>query len=112
LTGLADAYMLRAVQPVSPATGNAREPLMFYATSARISVAVAVLLAFAGVAAAQSPQPQSQRTPSDTCPLFFFCAQPSAPGANWQLYDRSGTLGRQGLGASPLHPEGPGNASY
>ncbi len=26
-------------------------------------------------------------------------------------YDRSGTRGRMGLGASPYHPEGPGNVS-
>jgi hypothetical protein len=26
-------------------------------------------------------------------------------------YDRSGTRGRMGLGASPFHPEGPGNAT-
>lgn len=26
-------------------------------------------------------------------------------------FDRSGTRGRQGLGASPVHPEGPGNVS-
>ncbi len=26
-------------------------------------------------------------------------------------FDRSGTRGRMGLGASPYHPEGPGNAS-
>jgi hypothetical protein len=43
---------------------------------------------------------------------------PWAPGARgpsveeWTQdeYHRSGTLGRQGLGASPYHPEGPGNA--
>jgi hypothetical protein len=27
-------------------------------------------------------------------------------------FDRSGTRGRMGLGASPYHPEGPGNANY
>ncbi len=26
-------------------------------------------------------------------------------------FDRSGTRGREGLGASPFHPEGPGNVS-
>ncbi|MGH6837885.1 MAG: hypothetical protein ACREDT_03635 [Methylocella sp.] len=26
-------------------------------------------------------------------------------------FNRSGTRGRQGLGASPLHPEGPGNST-
>jgi hypothetical protein len=27
-------------------------------------------------------------------------------------YDESGSRGRTGLGASPFHPEGPGNPSY
>lgn len=27
-------------------------------------------------------------------------------------YDESGSRGRMGLGASPFHPEGPGNPSY
>jgi hypothetical protein len=27
-------------------------------------------------------------------------------------YDESGSRGRMGLGASPYHPEGPGNPSY
>jgi hypothetical protein len=34
----------------------------------------------------------------------------SAADCDRQDYDESGTRGRMGLGASPLHPEGPGNA--
>lgn len=30
---------------------------------------------------------------------------------NLRLFDRSGTVGREGLGQSPFHPEGPGNVS-
>jgi hypothetical protein len=89
---------------------------MFHPSSAKISTkisfAAALLFALTGIAGAQSRQPKPPAPASDSCPFFFFCSQPSTPGANWQLYDRSGTLGRQGLGASPLHPEGPGNASY
>jgi hypothetical protein len=35
---------------------------------------------------------------------------PSAQDVTQYQYNYSGTLGRQGLGASPYHPEGPGNA--
>lgn len=28
-----------------------------------------------------------------------------------RLFDRSGTVGREGLGESPFHPEGPGNVA-
>jgi hypothetical protein len=34
---------------------------------------------------------------------------PSAQEVTQYENNRSGTLGRQGLGASPYHPEGPGN---
>ncbi len=36
-----------------------------------------------------------------------------ASADQWNQYENnySGTLGRQGLGADPRHPEGPGNAS-
>jgi hypothetical protein len=36
---------------------------------------------------------------------------PSAQEVTQYEYNQSGTLGRQGLGASPYHPEGPGNAA-
>ena len=89
---------------------------MFYPSSAKIfakiGFAAALVLALTGIAAAQSRQSQPAAPPPDKCLFFVFCSQPSAPGANWRLYDQSGTLGRQGLGASPFHPEGPGNASY
>jgi hypothetical protein len=83
-----------------------------------IGVAAALFLSLAGIAQAQNQKAQSQQpqSPAPQAPDFnwfaSFYAQPSAPGLNWQLFNRSGTLGRQGLGASPQHPEGPGNASY
>ncbi len=36
---------------------------------------------------------------------------PSADQWTQQQYHESGTIGRLGLGASPYHPEGPGNFS-
>lgn len=78
----------------------------------RFGLAAMVSLALTGTLAAQDRAPQFPLPPSQKCFLFLFCSLPSAPGANWQLFDRSGRLGRQGLGASPFHPEGPGNASY
>ncbi len=61
-------------------------------------------------------QPASQYTTVYGAPVPY---SPYAPGARgpsaqqWEQYqyDQSGTLGRQGLGADPRHPEGPGNAS-
>jgi hypothetical protein len=78
----------------------------------RFGLAALVSLVLAGTLGAQERAPQLPLPPSQKCFLFLFCSLPSTPGANWQLFDRSGRLGRQGLGASPFHPEGPGNASY
>ena len=78
----------------------------------RFGLAALISLALAGTVAAQDRAPQLPLPPSPKCFLFLFCSLPSTPGANWQLFDRSGRLGRQGLGASPFHSEGPGNASY
>jgi hypothetical protein len=75
------------------------------------ALAIALAATATGIAVAQdrrTPPP----SPSDACWFLIFCSQPSTPGANWQLYRESGTLGRQGLGASPYHPEGPGNRSF
>lgn len=36
---------------------------------------------------------------------------PSRADADRNAFFRSGTRGRNGLGASPIHPEGPGNVS-
>lgn len=36
----------------------------------------------------------------------------SAQSQDRAAYDCSGTRGRMGLGASPMHPEGPGNVTF
>ena len=82
-------------------------------SSIRLGMTGAILLSFAGIAQAQTQSAHGQPPQAPDFNWFgFFSSQPSAPGLNWELYNRSGTLGRQGLGASPQHPEGPGNASY
>ena len=77
-----------------------------------IAVATFLSVTMADIAAALDRQPALPLPPSARCFLFVLCSLPSTPGANWELFDRSGRLGRQGLGASPFHPEGPGNVSY
>jgi hypothetical protein len=74
-----------------------------------ISAALLVVVSTADAEQRRAPPPPP---PPANCFLFVFCSLPSAPGANWAIYKESGTLGRQGLGASPFHPEGPGNRSY
>ncbi len=78
-------------------------------------------LATAGLFAVMPAQAQAPHYPRNPPPGYYYPApgySPWAPGAygpsaqQWTQYeyDRSGTLGRQGLGADPRHPEGPGNA--
>ena len=76
------------------------------------AIAAALSLALPGGAAAADrlPVPPQQ---AETCPFLIFCVQsPLSPVERWRLYRESGTFGRQGLGASPFHPEGPGNRSF
>ncbi|WP_020176700.1 hypothetical protein [Methyloferula stellata] len=60
-----------------------------------------------GVASAQQAYPRASRYYSyyDQGPGF------ASSRADRADFDRSGTRGRLGLGASPYHPEGPGNPS-
>lgn len=44
-------------------------------------------------------------------PPGWFAEGHSLEEWDWLRYDYSGTRGRMGLGASPAHPEGPGNFS-
>lgn len=76
-----------------------------------LATGTALLGALIG-SAADAQERRAPPPPAANCILFVFCSLPSTPGANWQIYKESGTLGRQGLGASPFHPEGPGNRSY
>ena len=72
----------------------------------------AILLVAATLAA--PGQPSAQRFSSPPPPVYYQPYDPCQPGYSLQSQDRaayhcSGTRGRMGLGASPLHPEGPGN---
>lgn len=65
-------------------------------------------------AAAANDAPQASR-PANAERYYGLYQNPSqalaAPGADDDAFDDSGTRGRQGLGASPFHPEGPGNVN-
>jgi hypothetical protein len=79
--------------------------------AAKIWLAAAVLLASAGVAGAQVPYPDSPDTYYGY-PNGMYEFRSVAP-SRWDRhrFHRSGTRGRMGLGADPMHPEGPGNVS-
>ncbi len=72
------------------------------------AILVAVAMAAPGVALAQRYRepPASYYEPHDPCPAGYSLQQQDRAA-----YDCSGTRGRMGLGASPYHPEGPGNFS-
>jgi hypothetical protein len=74
-----------------------------------MGLAAAMLAATTGIACAQVPYP------SRADQIYGANANPKpqfAPSRlDRTLFHRSGTRGRQGLGASPLHPEGPGNVT-
>jgi hypothetical protein len=76
--------------------------------SITMGLATAVLLASVGMAAAQP------RYHLRTEQFYSINQSPNqvAPSREDRIrYDHSGTRGREGLGASPGHPEGPGNVS-
>ncbi len=79
------------------------------ANRGRALLAAAVLIASAGVAAAKDQYPANAQT------YYGLYQSPSdsiAPSrADRADFDRSGTRGREGLGESPFHPEGPGNVA-
>ena len=74
-----------------------------------MGLAAAMLAATTGIACAQ------ELYPSRADQIYDANANPKpqlAPSRlDRALFHRSGTRGRQGLGASPLHPEGPGNVT-
>jgi hypothetical protein len=74
-----------------------------------MGLAAAMLAATMGIACAQP------HYPSDADQIYDTKANPEpqlAPSRRDRArFHRSGTRGRQGLGASPLHPEGPGNVT-
>ena len=79
--------------------------------AAKIGLAAAVLLGSMGAAGAQVLYPAG----SDTYYRYqngIYEHRSVAP-SRWDRhrFHRSGTRGRMGLGADPMHPEGPGNVS-
>jgi hypothetical protein len=72
-------------------------------------LAAAALVATMGAVSAQQRYP----APADQSYGTAATAQPQVAPSRWDRahFDRSGTRGREGLGASPMHPEGPGNVS-
>lgn len=87
--------------------------------SAKICLAAMASIAVASGALAQAsynynygaaPAPPPPPAPSYSYPGWAFEGR-SAAGQDRANYDWSGTRGRLGLGASPMHPEGPGNVS-
>jgi hypothetical protein len=73
-----------------------------------IGLAAATLAASIGIADAQNRRP-----PRDQFYGAYTNPAPQTAPSRWDRarFDRSGTRGREGLGASPMHPEGPGNVS-
>ena len=67
------------------------------------------LLALASPASAQSYDYDRPLPPNP--PPSWLAEGRSAADWDRYRYDYSGTRGRMGLGASPYHPEGPGNFS-
>ncbi len=66
-------------------------------------------LAFAGLtvlASAGAAAAQNFPVPADR---FYAFHQAQGPVSDITRYDHSGSRGRLDLGASPFHPEGPGN---
>jgi hypothetical protein len=73
----------------------------------KMALAAAILTSWIGNVIAQ----ERQHLPTDQEPIRSGDPEPNglAPSRadRWD-YDRSGTRGREGLGADPAHPEGPG----
>jgi len=85
-----------------------------FLTSARRN---AVIMGFAATALAASigaaGAQQSYPVPADQSYGPSAIPNPQTAPSRWDRahFDRSGTRGREGLGASPTRPEGPGNVS-
>jgi hypothetical protein len=83
--------------------------------SRKAQLAAAILVASATTVAADERFPSNQYYGPYENNGSFVKAKPglapSRADADRNAFFRSGTRGRQGLGASPIHPEGPGNVS-
>jgi hypothetical protein len=78
------------------------KPIFAFVMGAVVAAAPA---AFAQTHHYVEPPPPYQ--PYDSCEPGY-----SLPSQDRAAYDCSGTRGRIGLGASPFHPEGPGNTTF
>jgi hypothetical protein len=76
-------------------------------TSLRTFALVGLALAISVGAAAASVSRTAPVQANEFYGLYDQSA--SAPSSDMARFDRSGTRGRLGLGASAFHPEGPGN---
>jgi len=74
-----------------------------------MGLAAAMLAATMGIAGAQELSPPRAGHDRNAGTNL----NPRKAPSRWDRarFHRSGTRGRQGLGASPLHPEGPGNVT-
>ena len=79
----------------------------------KAQLAATILVASVGTVAADERFPSNQYYGPYENNGRYVKPNPSlAPSrADRNAFFRSGTRGRQGLGASPIHPEGPGNVS-
>lgn len=76
-------------------------------------MALTSLVSIASIGAASAQQANSNTRAGQF--YGFYQQNPAAMNtparADRADFDRSGTRGREGLGASPYHPEGPGNVT-
>jgi len=81
--------------------------------SHKAQLAAAILVVSAGTVAADERFPSNQYYGPYENNGRFVQPNPSLASsrADRNAFFRSGTRGRMGLGASPIHPEGPGNVS-
>jgi len=92
---------------------NFRKRSAASATARRVGVVAALLMASAGAAAAQASPPVHRPANASQ---YYGLYEGSSGGLSMDQIDhrtfgRSGTIGREGLGGSPRHPEGPGDVS-
>lgn len=87
-------------------------------TTAQIFFFTSAVIAGSGGAIAQSggrydpPQGYYGFPPPVNPPRQWLDEGRSVAGWDRYRYDYSGTRGRMGLGADPMHPEGPGNSTF
>lgn len=77
----------------------------------KIGLIVAMLIAPMGSVAAQERYPSGAGLHYRAPHVYKHRSVAVSRWDRWRFH-RSGTRGREGLGASPTHPEGPGNVSH